>query len=304
MIKKQKILVMGATGMLGWIVYHYFKNNSHYDVWGTIRNNKKLSTFHDNIKLFLFDATQNEAYKNLESILSNDFDYVINCIGLIKPYCIGSYKNIFDAIKLNSTLPNSITEIIEKKALHTRIIQIATDCVYDGKKGNYSELDLHNPEDVYGKTKSLGEINHAKFLNIRASIIGYELSGNTSLLGWFLSNKDNETVSGFTNHFWNGITTLQFSELCQQIIDKGNFDEIRKINHVIHYVPNESIAKNDLLVLFNSVFNRNIIIQPKNYLPSIDRTLISNYWNLDKESLEIAIFKMKEYLIDHKIINQ
>ena len=101
------------------------------------------------------------------------------------------------------------------------MIQIATDCVYSGKTGGYNEDSLHDALDAYGKTKSLGEVRSSTFLNIRSSIIGPEINHKVLLLEWFLKQPKGAVLNGFSNHLWNGVTTLQFAELCLTIIKKG-----------------------------------------------------------------------------------
>ena len=127
-------------------------------------------------------------------------------------------NQVNEAIKVNSLFPIQLSKIIKLKK--NKIYQIATDCVYSGEKGNYVEMSKHDALDVYGKTKSLGEVNKKNFFNIRVSIIGKEINTKNSLVEWFLSNKKKEKIFGFTNHLWNGVTTSVFAEVLFTIIDK------------------------------------------------------------------------------------
>ena len=153
---------------------------------------------------------------------------------------------------------------------------------------------------MYGKTKSLGEVCQVNFLNIRTSIVGPEKTSKTSLLEWFLSHVDGETVDGYANHYWNGVTTLQFAHLCKQIIDDGSFTSLREINHTIHYLPNSKVSKYELLNLFNEAFNRNIkVIKSSANIDSVDRTLSSAYaieQFREKGSMRLAILDLAKHL--------
>jgi len=115
-------------------------------------------------------------------------------------------------------LPHALAQATAKVLPMAKVLQIATDCVYSGKTGNYDEAAKHDALDVYGKTKSLGEVNARHVLNIRCSIIGPELKGRLSLLEWFLSQPTGARVNGYAHHQWNGITTLQFAELCVMLM--------------------------------------------------------------------------------------
>ena len=149
--------------------------------------------------------------------------------------------------------------------------QIATDCVFDGEKGNYSELDSHNARDVYGKSKSLGEIKNKNFYNLRCSIIGKEIKNFKSLIDWFLSNKKNSKINGFTNHLWNGVTTKYFAKVVH-ILVRFNL----KIPNLIHIVPNNKITKYQLLKLLSKKFKRNdLIISKVRTKIKVDRSLSS-----------------------------
>lgn len=177
-------------------------------------------------------------------------DWVINCIGVIKPYC----GDVVRAIKVNALFPHT---------LPSRTIQIATDCVYSGKKGDYVETDVHDATDVYGQTKSLGEASHVK--NLRCSIIGPEVNHHVSLLDWFLGQ---DKAQGFTNHYWNGITTYHFSKIVQGIIREGI--DLLSLQHV---VPADKVTKADLLRIIKKAYGRKTTVTNTEAPESIDRTL-------------------------------
>lgn len=180
-------------------------------------------------------------------------DWIINCIGVIKPYC----NDIETAIRVNALFPHT---------LPSNTIQIATDCVYSGTKGSYVETDEHDAADVYGKTKSLGEAPHIK--NLRCSIIGPEIKNHISLLDWFLKQAE---ANGFTNHLWNGITTYHFSKIVQGAIREGI--ELPNIQHI---VPANVVTKAELLRIIAKAYGKDIRVTDVEAPQAVDRTLSTN----------------------------
>lgn len=278
---KKKVLVLGASGMLGIeVIRHLLKEN--ITLFATIRNfsdKKKIKNYLNsnisNIKFYKFSIKGSYAHK-LKKIVKNK-DYIVNCIGLIKPYI--SENNIDDvtnAININSIFPYRLNDCVGK---NTKIFQIATDCVYDGKKGDYKENDSHDAIDVYGKTKSLGEIKSKNFFNIRCSIIGKEIKNFNSLLCWFLNQKKNSQIFGFKNHLWNGITTNHFGKIISALITQQI-----KIPNLIHIMPNDTVNKYKLLKLFQEKFKRHDLkIKEINAKFVVNRTLKTKFKNINKK---------------------
>lgn len=186
---------------------------------------------------------------------------VINCIGVIKPYCF----DVARAIRINSLFPYY---------LPPGSIQIATDCVFSGDFGDYVEDDPHDAHDVYGKTKSLGEADHLH--NLRCSIIGPEIKNHNSLLDWFLGQEVDE-VNGFTNHYWNGITTLHFSRIVQ-----GAIRHQIELPNIQHIVPADSVTKYELLQIIADVYGKKIKINPTEANEDCYRTLSTNNPQLNR----------------------
>jgi dTDP-4-dehydrorhamnose reductase len=257
-----KVLVLGSSGMLGSMVYGYLRKNGSLSVNGTTRER--------------FDA---EAFSRcVAQAQALDADYIINCIGVIKPYCKDNDADgVRKAITVNAVFPHRLSAAT--RAAGARVIQIATDCVYSGTKGQYVETDPHDPLDVYGKTKSLGEVFDGSLLNVRCSIVGPELKNHLSLLDWFLANKDGSEVKGFTHHCWNGVTTLQFAKLCERIVQTpALYDGLLATSHTHHFVPNSTVSKYELLNLMNEAFGRKMKIQAVgNVGPVTDRTIASKH---------------------------
>jgi dTDP-4-dehydrorhamnose reductase len=293
---KPRVIILGATGMLGSLVFEYLQQNPDLIVLGTARRTIA--------GMLQFDAADFVAGR----ISANDLqtaDYIINCIGIIKPHCHDDNEvQVANAIAVNALFPHALASELAKLKKSPKIIQIATDCVYSGKTGDYLESALHDPIDVYGKTKSLGEVRLENLLNIRCSIIGPEKGTSLSLLEWFLHQPSKAKLSGYDNHFWNGITTLQFAELCEKIIMQNSFANLVKTNHLHHFLPNEKVTKFELLQIFQKVFMTDYVIaQTSAATGMVDRSLKTNFTDLELiypvTSMLAAITHLKEF-IDHE----
>jgi len=251
-----KIAVLGATGMLGSAVAkHMSEVFGLENVWVSHRSpNLEITSPHS----FYLDVLSPEGCYQIPLL----FDYIVNCIGTIKP--LVEQVGVENTVRINSLFPLELERYC--KICATRLIHITTDCVFSGEEGNYTEMDYHDCLDVYGKTKSLGEPSeHA--MTIRTSIIGEELHNKVSLIEWAKANKG-RTVSGYTNHLWNGITTLQYSKACEKIINQDLYHSGKA-----HVFSPEPITKEGLLHLINEKYNLNLTISPTEAIPPIDRTL-------------------------------
>lgn len=256
-----KIVVLGVSGMLGSMVWKFFSTHTSYELLGTQR-----TINNDDKRLKSFNA-ENFTSDELSAILSG-CDYVINCIGWIKSRIDDSNSlDVERAITINSLFPHRLAAVAEKE--NVRVIQIATDCVYDGEKGHYVESDKHNALDVYGKTKSLGEVCSSNFLNLRCSIVGPELSGKKSLLEWFLNQPQYTKLKGFSNHLWNGVTTDAFARICYGMIKHNTW-----FSGFQNCVPADVVTKYQLLKIFSEVYGRSDIkISAFEAAPAINRSI-------------------------------
>lgn len=247
----KKILILGASGMAGHICKNYFINTNKYTVLSTTKIGGDGN--------LILDA-ENES--NIESlIVDNKPDIVINCIGILVQAAI---NNPISAIKVNSIFPH----ILEKLGFkyNFRLIHISTDCVFSGLKGSYIETDICDGYDTYARTKILGEVINEKDLTIRTSIIGPELKANaTGLLDWFLMQ--NDTVNGYTNAFWSGITTLELAKVIEYLLNT-------ELTGLLHVTNLPSINKYDLLILINKIWKRSVKIIPDSS-KKVDKSLIS-----------------------------
>ncbi len=211
-------------------------------------------------------ATQNRDFETL-----GQQDWVINCIGITKPLIKDDNSTqIENAVLINCMLPHDLSRYAA--SLGGRILQIATDCVYSGKEGLYKEDAAHDPVDVYGKTKSIGETWQPNVHHLRCSIIGPEPKDFKFLIEWFRRQERGATVNGFINHNWNGVTTLHFAKICQGIVDNGI-----GLGHLQHVVPDGSITKAKMLQEFAKAYGRaDIVIKNIEAGTVIDRTLATS----------------------------
>ncbi len=250
-----KVVILGSTGMLGSMVKRYLSEKPQYDISVIDRPS--------------FDADA----LFLEPILT-DFlqghDYAINCIGIIKPRI--DEKNphsVEHAIRVNALFPHGLARAAEQ--IGCQVLQIATDCVYSGATGSYTEDSPHDATDVYGKTKSLGEVRSPNVHHLRCSIIGPEPDGRPkdSLLEWFLNQPPGSMLKGYANHRWNGITTLAFAAICHGIMSTG-----MALPFVQHIVPYNAVNKYELLSHLGYFYKReDVSIEPIDVPTAVDRTL-------------------------------
>jgi len=237
----KRVLVIGGTGMLGHVVYYYLKETNRYEVLNTVYRTKLTD---DSIVC----DVRNQ--KLLKSVLRETNPYaIINCVGaLIKE----SKTNPANAIYLNAMLPH----VLRKQAdlINAKLIHVSTDCVFSGTKGNYGEEDFRDADDVYGRSKALGEICEVPHCTLRTSIIGPELKKNgTGLLHWFMN--ESGPVQGYTHSLWSGVTTLQLAKCMEIVITK-------ELTGLFHVTNGRRISKFDLLKLFNKVRSDKIDIIP------------------------------------------
>ena len=261
-----RILILGGNGMIGHKVYQVL-SDVHQDTWvllrqslGTVKNSElfnsqKVISEHDLTDL----AKLGDTLDNLNP------DLIINAVGITIRR--GVENSISRSVVVNSALPHFIEEWVDRND-GKRVIHFSTDCVFSGGSGSYTEESVPDANDVYGKTKALGEISGPKSLTLRGSMIGREIENKTELLEWFLKNKSN-VVKGFSEVIYSGITTLQMALFVKQII--AQFPNLSGIYNVAS-IP---ISKYDLLNLFNEHFkNGSTIIQEKGYKSKKD--LIAN----------------------------
>ena len=241
------VIVFGSNGMLGHYLHTFLKKMGH-SVVGITRQDFDVEKDDETKLRYLFNHYRPRI--------------IINAIGKI-PHAGHCMDELYYMV--NSNFPNKLAKLCHE---HTCIfIQPSTDCVFSGKLGNYNELSIFDTHTVYGKSKLLGEIESACI--IRTSIIG-ENSKGISLLEWVKSNK-HKKIHGYANHYWNGITCLQFAKIVQHMIDNNLFWQ-----GVRHVFSPQSVAKADLVEMISDEYNLNVCVE-KVHVDLCNRTLSTIY---------------------------
>jgi dTDP-4-dehydrorhamnose reductase len=258
-----RILILGGTGMLGHQLFHHL--SYHFpDTYTTIRQNSaryKISKLINRSRIIdSIDVTEFPVLTGVLKCVSPDV--ILNCIGVTKRR--KDADEAIQAITLNALLPHQLAEWGRNNS--AKVINFSTDCVFDGKSGNYVDDSATNAVDLYGKTKAVGEIHGENALTLRSSFIGAELDEGTELLEWFLAQTG--TVKGFKNAIYSGLTTLELSRVIEKIL--------------VHYpsangiynVSSDPISKYELLVLIRDKMHLNIEVIPDENM-KCDRSLNS-----------------------------
>lgn len=281
-----KILILGGDGMLGHRLYLTLRKT--HDTRCTLRGSDKRSRA-------FFEANPGHNYFGVElgslngvEEIVGEFrpDVVVNCIGIVKQR--SAAKDITQSLLINSLLPHRLALLC--KIASARLIHISTDCVFDGNNGNYTEADSSDAEDIYGKTKFLGEVHEPHCLTLRTSIIGLELKNKSSLVEWFLAQTG--SVNGFQNAVFSGFTTNELSRVIENLI----------INHPtangLWHLSAEIIDKYRLLELLKASFKKDIEIIPDKTLV-IDRSLNSDRFRNEFQYSPPAWETMIEQMANH-----
>lgn len=258
-----KILIIGGGGMLGHKLYQTLKDK--FEVWITLRGKfpdyEKYEIFNKNLT---FDDIDIKVFESVEYVVKKiKPEVIINAVGIIKQ--LPSSKNVIKTLTVNSIFPHKLVEIAGKH--NAKLIQISTDCVFDGEKGNYTEEDISNATDIYGKSKNLGELTETNCLTLRTSIIGRELQTSHSLVEWFLSNRGKK-IKGYSNAIYSGFPTIVLAETIANLIQNNN-----DLNGLYH-VSSAPINKLELLNLLNKAYQAEVEIEPFEDF-RIDRSLDS-----------------------------
>ncbi|MGQ0659173.1 MAG: dTDP-4-dehydrorhamnose reductase family protein [Chromatiales bacterium] len=250
MSERKKVLVLGATGMLGHKLVQ--KLADRFDVCGTVRGDAAEYRKHPALATArLLSGVVAEDVDSLARALDSAHPNVaINCTGIVKQ--LKEATNPLVAIRINALLPHQLAELCDERGI--RLIHFSTDCVFSGRKGNYAEEDLPDAEDLYGRTKLLGEVTASRCLTLRTSIVGRELRRGLSLIEWFFSQRGRR-VKGFARALYTGLTTNAMADLVAYLI--SDFPELSGLWHV----SSNPISKYDLLQIVNKLFDLGITIE-------------------------------------------
>lgn len=261
------VVILGSTGMLGDAVAKEFDNFAG-EVHLTARSNS--SGFNSSEPPYIqFDAQKDSLESSLGFLGTGDF--IINCIGIIKTEIDESDPASCERARvINSEFPARLVRFAEARGI--RVIQIATDCVFSGSDGHYTESSRHDPVDLYGETKSAGEVFSENIMHLRVSIIGREKRGFTSLFEWVARQERGAVITGYVNHFWNGIPAKHFGKIARAVIEHDLFEA-----GVHHVLPAEQVSKAQLVRLIAAHACRgDLQIVDGNATKAIDRTLATN----------------------------
>lgn len=275
-----KFLVLGCNGMAGHMISLYLKEQGH-DVLGFALTKSEL------VESVAGDA-QNAAFMK-ELIGVDTFDTVINCIGLLNKTCDAHQAM---AVYLNSYFPHQLAAFTA--GTHTQVIHMSTDCVFSGKRGQYTEDDLRDGETFYDRTKALGEIVNDKDLTLRQSIVGPDINQTgIGLLNWFMQQTGE--VTGYTGAMWTGQTTLQLAKTMEQAAKE-------RVSGLYNMVPAASISKYDLLGLFNKYIRKEkVTIVPVNKMAA-DKSLKRTRWDFGYTipDYETMVSELADWMRAHK----
>ena len=256
-----KVLVIGASGMIGSTVLRVLCESKDLAVSGTVRNASGKRFFTSAIASRLIEDVDVEHPDALLKVLDDVRpDVVINCAGLTK------HKPEADdplvSIPINTLMPHRLAGLC--KLAGARLVHVSTDCVFSGEKGGYAEADFADARDVYGKSKVLGELVYPHTITLRTSTIGHELQSKYGLLDWFLSQETR--CNGYARAIFSGLPTVIFAQVIRDVVIPHN--ELSGLYHVAA----KPINKFDLLKLIADVYGKSIDIVPDDKLV-INRSL-------------------------------
>jgi len=259
-----RILVLGGTGMLGHVVLRYLAAQPQAEVSATVRTAHLANVLPDAIRERLHvgvDANDIDALTR--TIAEVRPDVVINCIGIVKQ--VSAATDPVVALSVNSLLPHRLQRLCAVAG--ARLVQVSTDCVFAGTRGLYTEADVADATDLYGRSKLLGEVDAPNAITLRTSIIGPEIGSRNGLLGWFLGTEG--TVRGFTQAIFSGLTTCELARVIWERVLPAT--ALRGV----HHVASAPITKHDLLLLLREAYGHRVDIVPDDVL-RIDRSLDGN----------------------------
>lgn len=256
-----KILVLGASGMLGNAMVRSLSANGIYEVFGSVRSSASIRHFSPGLARNLVVGVDVENADALAHLFAQVRpDVVINCIGLVKQ--LATANDPLMALPINALLSHRLARLCD--LIGARLVHVSTDCVFTGRKGGYVETDEPDAQDLYGRSKLLGEVDYPHAITLRTSIIGHELESARGLVGWFLSQQGQ--VKGYSEAIFSGLPTCELAAVVRDVVLP------RPKLHGLYHVAAEPISKYELLKLVASEYGKNIRIEPDAKL-QIDRSL-------------------------------
>jgi len=259
-----KVLVLGASGMLGNAMVRALSEKTDWQVHGTVRAESSKRFFQEAIANKLLAGVDVEQQDSLvKTFCRTRPDVVINCIGLVKQ--LADADDPLQAIPINTLLPHRLASLCELTG--ARLIHMSTDCVFTGDKGGYCESDVSDAKDLYGRSKYLGEVSYSHTITLRTSIIGHELQSAHGLVDWFLSQQGK--CKGYTRAIFSGVPTVILAKIIRDVVIP------RPELHGVYHVSAKPVSKYNLLKLIAEVYGKQIEISPDDKFV-IDRSLVSS----------------------------
>lgn len=263
MTSPTQVLVLGATGMLGNAVLRFFADSPGFAVQGSARSAAALRHLPEPLRPRVVTGVDVENHDQLALLLERTRPQVIvNCVGLVKQ--LVEADDPLAALPINALLPHRLARLAS--LVGARLVHVSTDCVFAGTRGGYREADMPDAQDLYGRSKLLGEVDYPHAVTLRTSIIGHELTTAHGLVGWFLAQQG--AVKGFTKAVFSGLPTVELARVIRDHVLP------RPAMHGLYHVSVAPIAKYDLLQLVAATYGKTIEIQPDDRLV-IDRSLDS-----------------------------
>jgi dTDP-4-dehydrorhamnose reductase len=262
-----KVLVFGASGMIGSAMFRVISAKIGWQVWGTLRSDEAKRFFSGDQQDKLVAGVDMEKHDALVRVFARvKPDVVVNCVGLTKHHKEAEDPQM--ALPLNALLPHRMADLCAVAG--ARLIHVSTDCVFAGTKGNYGEADVPDAGDVYGKSKHLGEVDYPHAITLRTSTIGHELQSAYGLLEWFLSQQ--ESCKGFNRAIFSGLPNTEFARVVRDVVIP------RPDLHGLYHVGADPVGKFELLKLIARGYGKQIdIVRDDDF--SIDRSLNSARFN-------------------------
>jgi dTDP-4-dehydrorhamnose reductase len=284
-----RILILGGDGMLGHQLLHQFRGR--HEVRVTLRlsceDYEPFQLFEPDMAFYRVDARQTDSL--LQVMAEFLPQAVVNAVGIVKNR--SEAKAVIPSLEINSLLPHRLALLC--RAVGARLIHFSTDCVFSGRKGNYRETDQPDAEDLYGRTKLLGEVGESHCVTLRTSMIGPELSRKTGLLEWFLAQRG-QAVKGFTKAVFSGFSTIELARIVELLLVNG--PTIRGLYHVAA----QPISKYDLLSLVRDRLSLPITIE-RDETFECDRSLDASRFHQDTGYSPPAWEAMIDEMVQHMI---
>lgn len=259
-----RMLILGASGMLGNTLLRYFSVKREFQVSAAVRSEDSLRAVAGSKNYSLIAGIDAKNTDDLGRVFDEvQPDVVLNCVGVVKQ--LAAAEDALVSIPLNSLLPHRLASLCA--ASGSRLVLFSTDCVFSGKKGSYIESDVPVATDLYGRSKLLGEVDYPHVITLRTSLIGHELNGARSLVNWFLAQEG--SVRGFTKAIFSGLPTVEIARVIEEYVLP--YAEL----HGVYHLSVDSISKYDLLSIIKDVYGKKIEIIRDDSLV-IDRSLDSS----------------------------